>query len=84
MQWQPIATRPPGDHELIVGVDIATVWIVRSAWWDEGDDWQERGYDDQDQARGWWSYKHSVTQEKLEGIYQPTHWLMQTPKPPVQ
>ena len=31
---------------------------------------------------GWWSYvRHSVSQEKLEGSYAPTHW-MPLPEPP--
>lgn len=80
-EWKPIATVPRGE-EVIVGFDIATVWIVRSAFWDDGDLWEVQGFDSQGELRGWWSYDNSVGQSKLEGLYEPTYWLMETPAPP--
>jgi hypothetical protein len=80
--WQPIETAPKDGRYLIVGVDIATVWIVRSAWYrgPEVIEQQPETFDESD--IGWWSYIHSVTQEKLEGIYEPTHWLCEVGETP--
>lgn len=80
-EWQLIETAPRDGTEVIVGFDIATVWIVRNARWSEGSRWKEIGHESQGEARGWWSPKHSVTQVKLEGIYEPTHWIP-LPTPP--
>ena len=81
MEWQPIATAPKDGAEVIVGVDIATVWITRGAAWSDGEYWEMQGFAVQDEAIGWWSYCNSVSQERLEGIYAPTHWLLM-PDPP--
>lgn len=71
LKWKPISTlKPEDDAEYIVGWDSATVWITRSAWYNNGEP------DECD--IGWWSYKHSVTQECIN----PTHWLCETPIPP--
>ena len=67
--WRPIETAPKDGREVIVGVDIASVWITRGAFY------VAPGERDTPDSVGWWSYKHSVTQQKLEGIYEPTHWL---------
>jgi hypothetical protein len=77
MEWQPIETAPKDGTEVILGWDMASVWIVRNGWFHDGNDW--RGFDLDDV--GWWSYRHSVTQEKLEGYDTPTHW-MPLPEPP--
>ena len=67
--------RPPYDgEEVLAAVSIACVLIVRNAWWDDGGYWDEKGHESQEEARGWWSYRHSVSQDRLEGIYEPTHW----------
>lgn len=76
-EWQPIETAPKDGTEVLVGVDIATVWIVRNASFVREDDWVPRG----GCGDGWWAYNNSVTQEMLEGIYEPTHW-MPLPEPP--
>jgi hypothetical protein len=80
-RWRPISPEQMDGEEWIVGYDSATVWITRAAWWDEGELWQEQKFDSQAEARGWWSYKHSVTQEKLEGRQTPTHYLCPSPPP---
>lgn len=76
LTWLPIKTAPRDGTEIIVGVDIADTWIVRSAWWRDGT--KIPNFDVED--TGWWSYKNSVTQEMLEGIYAPTHWLCEVPE----
>lgn len=69
MEWQPIETAPRvGDiDEIIVLINSATVPIIRSAWWNDGSDCVD--------DLGWWSYRHSVTQEMLVGYNQPIAWM---------
>lgn len=75
LKWKPIETLDPEeDEEYIVGWDSATVWITRSAWWNDGSNAETFGRKEMDDL-GWWSYKHSVTQEMIE----PTHWLCKNP-----
>lgn len=82
-KWQPIETAPKDGTEIIVGMDMATVWVVHVAFWVQVDEDMKLMGDWSDSDTGWWSYiRGSVTQEKLEGIYEPTHW-MPLPKPPV-
>jgi hypothetical protein len=80
MNWQPIATAPKDGTVVLVGVDIATQWIVRNAFWREVDvNLKDMGWEEDD--TGWWAYRTSMTQERLDGIYEPTHWLPM-PEPP--
>lgn len=72
--WLPIDTAPMDGTEVIVGYEIATVWIARNARFVRADEWTPREPDDTD---GWWSYSNSVTQEQLH----PTHWC-RMPKVP--
>lgn len=78
MEWQLIATAPRDGTEILVGVDVATVWIVRNARWVSAEQWVPNEIGDTD---GWWAYRSSVSQEKLEGIFEPTHWCPM-PEPP--
>jgi hypothetical protein len=75
--WQPIETAPRDGTHILLGVDIATVWIVRNGRYDKCE--HSTPYDPNDE--GWWCYRHSVTQEKLEGIYEPTHWMPMPDEP---
>lgn len=75
--WREIKDAPLDDEEIIVGWDSATVWITRGAFYCDGADWMHQDFDSQEEARGWWSYRNSVSQEKVE----PTHWLPM-PEPP--
>lgn len=77
-EWQPIETAPRDGTEVLVGKDIATVWIVRNARWVNANDWVPP---ENDEVDGWWAYRNSVTQELLEGIFEPTHWIPM-PQPP--
>ena len=83
VDWQLIGAEQRDGTEIIVGVDIATVWIVRSASWSNGDMWQQQDFENVEEARGWWSYSNSVNQDKLEGIFEPTHWIPCPPPPEV-
>lgn len=76
LTWKPIELAEHDGREYIVGVDIAGDWIVRAAHWSNGD--TTPGFE---HARGWWSNVHSVSQDLLEGIYAPTHFL-ERPRPP--
>lgn len=74
-KWQPIESAPKKDAvEVLVGVEIAGVWITRGAYWDDGNIWDLQGCKCKEDAIGWWSFENSVSQERLEGIYEPTHW----------
>lgn len=79
--WQPIETAPKDGTEILLGVDIATVWIVRNGRWDNGEYWEEQGFDSQEEITGWWAYTNSVGQEMLCGIYEPTHWMLMKEPP---
>ena len=78
--WKPIDTAPRDGTNVILGWDFAGVWLVRNGWWDDGCSACGDCPCDEDDI-GWWSYRHSVTQELLNGYDEPTHWLP-LPKPP--
>src|SRR5687768_480455 len=65
--WRSIESAPKDGTEIIVGGEIATVWIVRNARWVQADEWLEEPED----KDGWWAYRNSITQEMLEDIYEP-------------
>lgn len=67
MEWHPIETAPKDGTEIIVLINSACVPIIRSAWYDKGEDAAE--------DEGWWSYRHSVTQEMLCGYDMPIAWM---------
>ena len=63
-------SKPPFDGgDVLIWADSACVNIVRLAFWREPD----ADLDETEDDRGWWSYKHSVTQEQLTYL-KPTHW----------
>jgi hypothetical protein len=74
-EWQPIETAPKDGRHILVFVDCAETPIVRLAFWSDGELWEMQGYDSLEEVRGWWSYENSVTQEKLDGPVEPTHWM---------
>lgn len=80
-KWQPIESAPKDGTEILLGKDIASVWIVRNGRWVNWRDWCPAPTEPGEQVDGWWCYRNSVAQEMLEGIYEPTHW-MPLPEPP--
>lgn len=60
--WRDMATAPKDGEQILILFDSATVDIVRLCFWRDGNNW-EGGFDAEDV--GWWSYKHSVTQEQI-------------------
>lgn len=82
-QWLPIDTAPKDGSEVIVGVEIASVWITRGAFYDDGGCFDVVGAERLEDQVGWWSYENSVSQERLDGIYEPTHWIPM-PAPPIK
>lgn len=70
-QWLPIEGAPKDGTEVFVGVDIAGTWVSRGARFVHAHEWVPGDDGDTD---GWWSFRNSVSQEKLEGIYAPTHY----------
>lgn len=77
-KWTLMTEMPPelrDGRDVIVGWDVATVWMVRNAHYDDGSQWEFQGSGSRDEASGWWSYVNSVFQDKLEGTHEPTHYL---------
>lgn len=66
-EWKPFETAPKNGESIIILINCATVPIVRTAWWNDG-------IDDPNGA-GWWSYRHSVTQEMLINEDTPIAWM---------
>ena len=75
--WKNIDTLPEGlkSKPVLVGYTHMGVWVIRSAWWDDGSDWESGGFESRDAAAGWWSVETVAMQDKIN----PTHWLMATP-----
>lgn len=77
-KWESIDSAPKDGTKILVGFYIATVWIVRLARWVPAKNWCFGEPDDTD---GWWSYNNSVTQIKLDDIYEPQYWCPMPKQP---
>lgn len=73
-EWQTINTARRDSDPILTYVCVAGQDIVRLAHWSDGKFWEMQGFSSQDELAGWWSYANSVSQEKLDGMYAPTHW----------
>lgn len=72
--WLPIETAPKGDTEILILFDSATVPVVRLCWWNDGSA-EANGGDPDPVSVGWWSYRYSVTQEKMEPWMRAVAWM---------
>lgn len=88
-EWLPIETAPKTYEEIIILFDSASEDIVRLCYWHDGiDDSAEFNsetleYIPNQSKIGWWSYKHSVTSEKMEGYLIPICWMPNPERPNV-
>lgn len=84
LSWLDISTAPKDGTEILLAFWQAGVWIVRNGYWDDGNDLPTRAKEDREQMIGWWYFKNCVTQEKLDGVFEPTHWcpMATSPKEP--
>ena len=88
IQWQSIPEVPEGltgydgapapfdGGEYLLYADSATVDVVRLGWWNPGgivDAETGEMVEARPEDRGWWSYRHSVTQEQLDFL-RVSHW----------
>lgn len=73
MEWQPIETAPKDGTQILLYAEQATVDLARLAFWNDGAMWDSQGFNSQEQAVGWWSYRNCVAQEKITA-WEPTHW----------
>lgn len=82
LSWLDISTAPRDGTEILLARWQAGVWLVRNGFWDDGNDLPTKSTMERDDVIGWWHYKNCCTQEKLDGIFEPTHWcpMALTPK----
>lgn len=83
MHWQPISTAPMDGTDILVYFQSATVDFIHIAYYDsdEHDSWKEEKFESKEQKIGWWYFRYSCSQYKLEGFEQPTHWCpLELPK----
>jgi hypothetical protein len=87
MEWQPIESAPKDGTDILVYYECATVPIVHIAFYRGKDEWESSGkycggWNSLEEWEGWWSYTtNSISQDKLIGFSEPTHW-MPLSKPP--
>lgn len=81
MNWQPIETAPKDGTNVIVMYDFAGVKIAHIAFYRGEQEWRESGrhtgsFSSLREWLGWWSHiENSITQQKLDGLQTPTHWI---------
>jgi hypothetical protein len=85
-KWQPIETAPKDETEVLVfRMDCGCTPIVHVAFYRSEEQWDNcppGGWASKEEYVGWWSYvRNSISQEKLDDCYTPTHW-MPLPLPP--
>lgn len=77
--WLDMATAPKDDTEILILFDSATVDIVRLCWWNDG---VGCDFEPDPESKGWWSYIHSVTQEKINTtLLKPLGWMPHPSRP---
>lgn len=81
LAWLDISTAPKDGTEVLLARWQAGVWLVRNGFWDDGLDLPTHDVSAREGVIGWWHYKNCCTQEKLDGIFEPTHWCPMASKP---
>ena len=85
IKWQPIETAPKDGNYVLVYANVASVAIVHLAWYRNKEEYKIGQYFSDwtlEEWEGWWTYpENAITQVRLEGYKQPTHW-MPMPKEP--
>ena len=83
---QPIEKAPKDGTDVIVFYELACTWCAHIAFYRPAEDYclqiaeieAEPGEEPEtvEEFTGWWSYiASSVTQTKLEGVHEPTHFI---------
>ena len=85
-EWQPINTAPKdGTEVLVFRMDCGCTAIAHVAFYRSEEAWDEcplPDWESKEEYVGWWSYiRNSISQEKLDGVYTPTHWMPLPPDP---
>ena len=85
--WQDISTAPKdGTEVLVFRMDCGCTAIAHVAFYRSEEAWDEYflpNWESKEEYVGWWSYiRNGISQEKLDGVYTPTHWMPLPPAPP--
>lgn len=81
LSWLDISTAPRDGTYILLARWQTGVWIVRNGYWDDGNDLPTEAVEDREESVGWWYFKNCCTQEKLDGIFEPTHWCPMAAEP---
>lgn len=79
-KWQPIETAPKDGTPILVYYKAASCSFVHIAWYNGREEWERAAkltcsYESYEEYEGWWFYRNSVSQVKLEDYKTPTHWM---------
>jgi hypothetical protein len=79
-EWMPIESAPKdGTEVLVFRLDCRCTAIAHVAFYRSEEEWGDHllhDWESKEEYVGWWSYvRNSISQEKLDGVYAPTHWM---------
>ena len=74
-RWVPVGERLPEPFsDVLVFSCVATVNVIKGAYYDDGSQAGLGNDFTADYLRGWWHERNSVGTVKLDGCMTPTHW----------